>query len=87
MDTSSSELQELRRLVGELTARVFRLEQALNLRPGLPQVPAPTAPTPPPTAPPEPPYSDRCRHSSRQARVPSAKQAERTWNPASVRTG
>ena len=35
MDTSSSELQELRRLVGELTARVFRLEQALEPAPRL----------------------------------------------------
>ena len=30
MDTSGSELQELRRLVGELTARVFRLEQRVE---------------------------------------------------------
>ena len=35
MDPSGSELQELRRLVGELTARVFRIEQALNLPPGV----------------------------------------------------
>jgi len=33
VDPSGSELQELRRLLGELTARVFRIEQALNLRP------------------------------------------------------
>jgi uncharacterized membrane protein len=33
VDPSGSELQELRRLVGELTARVFRIEQALNLPP------------------------------------------------------
>jgi len=33
VDSSESELQELRRLLGELTARVFRVEQALNLRP------------------------------------------------------
>ena len=32
MDPSGSELQELRRLLAELTARVFRIEQALNLR-------------------------------------------------------
>ena len=31
MDPSGSELQELRRLVGELTARVFRIEQTLDL--------------------------------------------------------
>ena len=72
MDTSSSELQELRRLVGELTARVFRLERALNLQPGLPQ-PASTAETPPPTV--------RRRRRTRslptvqalRAQVPSAK--------------
>ena len=33
MDHSEGELQELRRLLGELTARVFRIEQALKLRP------------------------------------------------------
>ena len=31
MDSSDSELQELRRLLAELTGRVFRIEQALNL--------------------------------------------------------
>lgn len=72
MDTSSSELQELRRLVGELTARVYRLEQALNLRPGLPQ-PASAAQTPPPTAPPAPPYPIVADIPSRQTQVPSAK--------------
>jgi uncharacterized membrane protein len=35
VDPSGSELQELRRLLGELTARVFRIEQALNLQPGV----------------------------------------------------
>jgi uncharacterized membrane protein len=35
VDPSGSELQELRRLMGELTARVFRIEQALNLQPGV----------------------------------------------------
>ncbi len=48
VDTSGNELQELRRLLGELTARVFRLEQALNLRPGPaaepPRVDAPPVP-------------------------------------------
>jgi uncharacterized membrane protein len=72
VDTSSSELQELRRLVGELTARVYRLEQALNLRPGLPQ-PASTAQTPPPTAPPAPPYPIVADIPSRQTQAPSAK--------------
>ena len=33
MDPSDSELQELRKLLGELTARVFRIERALNLEP------------------------------------------------------
>ena len=75
MDTSSSELQELRRLVGELTARVYRLEQALNLRPGLPQ-PASAGQTPPPTAPPAPPappYPIVADIPSRQTQAPSAK--------------
>jgi len=53
VDTSSSELQELRRLVGELTARVFRLERALNLPAGVAvEAPRPQAsPVPPPPAP------------------------------------
>jgi uncharacterized membrane protein len=72
VDTSSSELQELRRLVGELTARVYRLEQALNLQRGLPQ-PASAAQTPPPTAPPAPPYPIVADIPSRQTQVPSAK--------------
>ena len=46
MDTSSSELQELRRLVGELTARVFRLERALNLPAAACREPASTAEAP-----------------------------------------
>ena len=58
MDTSESELQELRRLLGELTARVFRIEQALNLQPGLPR-PAPPIETPPPGPPPAPAYQVR----------------------------
>ena len=33
MDPSDRELQELRKLLGELTARVFRIERALNLEP------------------------------------------------------
>ena len=48
MDTSGSELQELRQLLSELTARVFRIERALNLQPGLAEPPpAPKAPAPP----------------------------------------
>jgi uncharacterized membrane protein len=55
--SSDSELQELRRLIGELTARVFRIEQALNLRPEIapkaPPVEAPPLPSaPPPVTPP-----------------------------------
>ena len=52
MDPSGSELQELRRLLGELTARVFRIEQALNLRsvvaaeaPPLPETVRPSLPS------------------------------------------
>ena len=58
MDTSESELQELRRLLGELTARVFRIEQGLNLQPGLPRPVSPVE-TPPPSPPPSPPYQIR----------------------------
>lgn len=39
MGSTEGELQELRRLLGELTARVFRIEQALNLPPKI--APAP----------------------------------------------
>ncbi len=50
MDPSSSELPELRRLVGELTARVFRIERALNLPSGVAaEAPRPRAPAPPPS--------------------------------------
>ncbi len=45
MDPSGSELQELRRLLGDLTARVFRIEQALNMS----SVVAAEAPPPPPS--------------------------------------
>jgi uncharacterized membrane protein len=49
VDPSSSELQELRRLVGELTARVFRIERALNLPSGVAaEAPRPQVPAPPP---------------------------------------
>jgi uncharacterized membrane protein len=49
VDPSGDELQDLRRLVAELTARVFRIEQALNLPPRT----AAEAPRPqtPPSAP------------------------------------
>jgi uncharacterized membrane protein len=54
VDPSGSELEELRRLLGELTARVFRIEQALNLRP----VVAAEAPRRPQVAPPSPPSAE-----------------------------
>jgi uncharacterized membrane protein len=45
VDPSGSELQDLRRLVAELTARVFRIEQALNLPPRTAaEAPRPQAP-------------------------------------------
>jgi uncharacterized membrane protein len=72
VDPSSSELQELRRLVGELTARVFRLEQALNLQPRLPRPPSPVE-TPFPTPPPAPPYQIRTDIPPIPVRVPPAK--------------
>ena len=72
MDPSSSEVQELRRLVGELTARVFRIEQALNLQPGLPR-PASPVETPPPTPPPAPPYPIRTDLPPTPERVAPAK--------------
>jgi uncharacterized membrane protein len=50
VDPSSDELQELRRLLAELTARIFRIEQALNLPLQHPaEAPRPQTP---PTAPP-----------------------------------
>jgi uncharacterized membrane protein len=49
VDSSDGELQELRRLVAELTARVFCLEKALNFRPEVavdaPGTPKTTTPT------------------------------------------
>jgi uncharacterized membrane protein len=60
VDRSDIELQDLRRLLGELTARVFRIERALNLRPEIaaqaPRVDAPPEPSaaqPPVTPPPQ----------------------------------
>ena len=55
MDPSRDELEEIRRLLGELTARVFRVERALNLQAGLeaeatPPAKAPTPPLPSPPA-------------------------------------
>ena len=50
MDPSGSELQELRRLVAELTERVFRIEQGLHLPSGAAAEAASRAqiPSPPP---------------------------------------
>jgi len=51
VNTSGDELQELRRLVGELTARVFRIERALNLPSGVAaEAPQPPAASPPPSS-------------------------------------
>jgi uncharacterized membrane protein len=51
VSTSGDELQELRRLVGELTARVFRIERALNLPSGVAaEAPRTQAPSPPSSA-------------------------------------
>lgn len=56
MNSSGGELQELRQLLGELRARVFRLERALNMQPLPPAEARPVAPTPAPPAPePKPP--------------------------------
>jgi uncharacterized membrane protein len=53
VDRSENELDDLRRLLAELTARVFLIEQAMNLGPeAAPPVPKIQAPAPPPlTAP------------------------------------
>jgi uncharacterized membrane protein len=55
VDTSGSELQELRRLLAELTARVFRIEQALNLQATAVEQTRPVETTPPLAEPPAPP--------------------------------
>ncbi|MGH9504960.1 MAG: DUF2339 domain-containing protein [Terriglobales bacterium] len=47
MASSGDELQELRRLIGELTARVFRIEQTLNLPSGVAAEAAPPKVSPP----------------------------------------
>jgi len=78
VDHSEGELQELRRLLGELTARVFRIEQALNLQPEIaatpPRVNTPPEPlaaprplaSPPPPIPPGPLPEPRQIPSSRR---------------------
>jgi uncharacterized membrane protein len=78
VDHSEGELQELRRLLGELTARVFRIEQALNLQPEIaatpPRVNTPPEPlaaprplaSPPPPIPPGPLTEPRQIPSSRR---------------------
>jgi uncharacterized membrane protein len=56
VNSSGGELQELRQLLGELRARVFRLERALNMQPLPPAEARPVAPIPAPPAPePKPP--------------------------------
>ena len=45
MHSSDGELQDLRQLLADLTARVFRIEQALNLRAGVPSEVAATGST------------------------------------------
>ena len=88
MDPSGSELQELRRLVGELTARVFRIEQALNLPSGVAAEASPRAQVPAPLPPPaEPNRSGPDIPSQPAAYFVGKPAAVRTWNPASVRTG
>jgi uncharacterized membrane protein len=60
VSSSEGELRELQRLLGELTARVFRIEQALNLPAQIvaqpPRADAPPVPqaAPPPVTPPAP---------------------------------
>ncbi len=48
MDPSGGEVQELRRLLAELTARVFSIEQALNMRPVVAVEALPPQAAPPP---------------------------------------
>jgi uncharacterized membrane protein len=56
VNSSGGELQELRQLLGELTARVFRLERALNMQPLPPAEARPVTPTPAlPASEPKPP--------------------------------
>jgi uncharacterized membrane protein len=81
VDHSEGELQELRRLLGELTARVFRIEQALNLPPEIaatpPRVNTPPEPlaAPPPLASPPPPIPPGPLPEPRQ--IPSSRRATR----------
>ena len=79
MDTSGSELQELRRLLAELTARVFRIEQALNLpSAAVAEAPArPQAPSAPPASPAEPKPASPAMPNipPRLAAIPSQRQS------------
>ena len=72
MDPSGSELQELRRLVGELTARVFRIEQALNLPSGVAAEASPRAQIPAPLPPPAEPKRSGPDIPSRPAAISPA---------------
>ena len=64
MASSDGELQELRRLVAELTARVFRLERELNLQRGS-AVEAGRPPKASPLLPPKPAPAVRMLHPRR----------------------
>ncbi|MGH9546560.1 MAG: DUF2339 domain-containing protein [Terriglobales bacterium] len=79
MDTSGGELQELRRLLAELTARVFRIEQALNLpSAAAAETPArPQASSPPPTfaAEPKPAATTGPNVPPRLAAIPSQRES------------
>jgi uncharacterized membrane protein len=80
VDPSGRELQELRQLLGELTARVFRLERALNMQTLPPAEARPVAPTPaqpitpPPAFEPELPAAGKPASPPKPAPVPASKQ-------------
>jgi uncharacterized membrane protein len=74
--SSDGELQELRRLVAELTARVFRLERALNLQPGVAvEAPAAAKAFPPALEPKSAPPAPTAPAILASPQISSAKQA------------
>ncbi len=76
MASSDGELQELRRLVAELTARVFRLERALNLQPGVAvEAPATAKASPPALEPKSAPPAPTAPAILASPQISSAKQA------------
>jgi uncharacterized membrane protein len=81
VDPSGREVQELRQLLGELTARVFRIERALNLQP-LPVAEARPAPAPPPAA--TPPAAEPKPPAPVMAEVPSRPAPASSAKPAST---